>query len=294
VKGDRYDYSQLKQLLGKKEFDVVIDLIAYQAADSQAAVDLWAGKIAHFIHLSTAAVYVVTQDYPAPLREEDAQRPLLSTPLANRQLWNYALGKRGCEEVLDQAHQEQGFPVTMFRLPIVIGERDYTLRAYSYFLRLKDGQPIILPDGGHNAFTHVWVGDVAKTIASNLLNTRSYGRVYNLAMERVETLRSFIKKAAAVMDVQPELVNLPAELLRQAKIELSFSPFFARRPLILDVSRAREELNYSSTPLDIWLPRTIRWFNEEYSGPPPENYAQREKEVILARRFQQLIETWSE
>lgn len=287
--GDRYDHPSFFERLKDLEFDVVIDMLAFKAEDSRTAIKTFLGRVDHFIHISTAAVYVVTQDYPCPLKEEDFDRPLYPRPSGNPDWWTYGTNKRNCEEVLRDAHKNQGFPVTMFRLPMVMGERDYTLRAYSYFVRLMDEESIILPDSGMNAFTHIYQGDIAATVASNMLNALSIGEVYNLAQEEVITLRAFVLKAAEVMGKTVELVDIPSRVLERVGLGTSFSPLFSRRPFILDTQKAQKELIFTSTPFDSWMKKTIQWFLEEYRGGPPENYGLRDKEVEVVRRFKKAV-----
>ncbi len=289
--GDRYDRPSFFERLKSLRFDVVIDMIAFVEEDSQTAVETFLDRVDHFIHVSTAAVYLVTQDYPCPLREDDFDRPLYPKPKDDAEWWDYGYHKRKCEELLRNAHKQQGFPVTMFRLPMVLGERDYTLRAYSYFIRLLDKKPIILPDSGMNAFTHIYQGDIVETVASNLHNPLSIGEVYNLAQEEVVILRSFVLKAAEILGTVPELVDIPAKALDKASLGTSFSPLFNRRPLILDVQKARKELNFASTPFDVWMKKTIQWFVEEYKGGPPDNYNLRNKELEVIHRFKNAIQS---
>jgi nucleoside-diphosphate-sugar epimerase len=289
--GDRNDHTFFFERLRNLKFDVVIDMIAFKEEDSQTAVQTFLDRVDHFIHISTAAVYLVTQDYPCPLREDDFDRPLYPKPKDNADWWVYGYNKRKCEEVLRSAHKKQGFPATMFRLPMVMGERDYTLRAYSYFLRLMDKKPQILPDSGMNAFTHIYQGDIVESLVSNLQNALSIGEVYNLAQEEVVTLRSFVLKAAEILDAVPELVDIPAKVLNKVGLGTSFSPLFNRRALILDVQKTRKELNFSSTPFDSWMKKTIQWFVEEYKGSPPENYSLRSKEIEVIRRYKEAVDS---
>jgi nucleoside-diphosphate-sugar epimerase len=291
IRGDRYDYQAFFEKLHGKKFDVVIDVIAYRAEDSLAAIKTFQSHIRHFFHISTAAVYIVTRDYPSPLREEDFDRELYPRPKKNTEWWEYGYHKRKCEDVLRAAFQKQDFPATIFRLPIVMGERDYTLRAYSYFVRLHDSKPLILPDGGMNAFTHVYQGDIAKTIALNLLNRSSFGRAYNLAQEEIVTLKDFVVKAAEIMGKKVERVDIPSKVLENTSIRTSFSPFSMRRPFILQTQKAKKELNFSSTPFDDWLRKTVSWFDKDYRGEPPENYRLREKEIEIIQKFKKAMKS---
>jgi nucleoside-diphosphate-sugar epimerase len=289
IKGDRNDRREFSRKLGREKFDVVVDMIAFQAEDSQSAVETFSGNTGHFFHISTGSVYVVTKDFPCPLREEDFDRELFPEPKRNKDWWLYGYHKRKCEEALRQAHEKHGFPVTILRLPIVIGERDYTLRAYSYFLRLGDGKPLILPDSGLSASTHIYQDDIVRTVSANLLNAQAHGQAYNLAQEEILTLRGFVLAAARILGRQPDLVDIPTDVLEASALGTSFSPFSMRRPFILSTEKARRDLNFSSTPFETWLERTILWFKEEYKGRLPDNYRDREKEVALASRYRQAI-----
>ena len=287
IKGDRNDRRDFRQKLEKEKFDAVVDMIAFVAEDSRSAVEAFSGKAGHFFHISTGSVYVVTKDFPCPLHEEDFDREIVPRPAKNEEWWLYGYHKRKCEEVLREACEKYSFPATILRLPIVMGERDYTLRAYSYFLRLEDGKPVVLPDGGLNAFTHIYQDDIARTVCSNLLNTKAHGQAYNLAQQEILTLRRFMQAAARILGQNPDFVDVPSWVLDESGLGTSFSPFSMRRPFILSTEKARRDLDFSSTPFETWLRKTIRWFKEEYTGGPPDNYRSRAKEVALASQYQE-------
>jgi nucleoside-diphosphate-sugar epimerase len=289
IRGDRADRAGFYAKLHPEKFDAVADMIAYEAADSRSAVETFAGRVGHFFHISSGAVYIVTRDYPCPLREEDYDRELFPRPAKNADWWLYGFHKRGCEQVLREAHLEHKFPVTVFRLPIVLGERDYTLRAYSYFLRLEDGKPLLLPDSGLNAFTQIYAGDIAKTIASSLIREGAIGQAYNLAQDEIVTLRGFVLAAARLLKCQPDLVDIPTGVLEKASLGTSFSPFSNRRPFILSTAKARRDLGFTATPFDVWLEKTVRWFKQDYRGGPPENYRNRAREIQIAARYRAAV-----
>ncbi len=290
ITGDRRDREEFRRRLSREEYDVVIDMIAYEAEDSLSAVQTFAGRVGRFIHISTGSVYIVTRDFPCPLREEDFDREVIPRPEEKDDWWLYGFHKRECETVLRQAHEKDGFPVVILRLPIVFGERDYTLRAYSYFLRLEDGRPIILPDSGLNIFTHIYQGDIVRTVAMNLNNPAAVGQAYNLAQSEIMTLRSFILASARILGRSPDLIDVPSAVLESSGLGTSFSPLFTRRPFVLVTEKARRELGFTSTPVMIWLEKTIRWFREEYRGGPPDNYRMRDREVEFAAWYRSTVE----
>ncbi len=290
IRGDRNDRQGFKERLSRESFDVVVDMIAFTADDSASAVQTFSGRVGHFFHISTGSVYIVTKDFPCPLREEDFDREIYPQPAQKDDWWLYGFHKRACEEVLRQAYEKENFPVTILRLPIVNGERDHTLRAYSYFIRLEDGGPLLLPDGGLNIFTHIYVGDVARTIASNLGQKVAFGQAYNLAQPEFLTLRAFVQEAARLLDCQPELVNIPTEVLERVSMGTDFSPFSSRRPFIMVTDKARRDLDFKPTPFSVWLEKTVLWYKTQYNGPLPENYRGRSREIDLAARYRHAVE----
>jgi len=293
IRSDRYDPEAFSKAFRGEKFDVVIDMISYRPEDSQSAIRAFLGNVRHFFHISSAAVYTVTKDYPCPLKEEDFDRELYPKPQAHDEWWIYGYNKRKCEDVLQQAFKKHRFPVTMFRPPIIIGERDYTLRAYSYFIRIMDGEPLILPDGGLNVSTHVYQDDIVRTLSLNLMNPVSYGKAYNLAQEEYLSLRNFVLKSAEILNRKIEIVDIPSKILEKTSFGVAFSPFSSRRPFILDVQKAKKELHFSSTPFMTWAEKTINWFFKEYEGEPPENYSLREKEIDFVRKYKEAFESIS-
>jgi len=105
------------------------------------------------------------------------------------------------------------------------------------------------------------------------------------------TLREFVLKAAEILEVDVELVDIPSKILAKTSLGTSFSPFFSRRPFVMDTQKARRELNFSSTPFDTWMRKTIRWYIEEYERDPPENYWLRDKEIEIVRRYKEAIKS---
>ncbi len=291
IQGDRYDAEAFFKAFRGEKFDVVIDLISFRPDDSQSAIRAFLGNVGHYFHISSAAVYVVVKDYPCPLRENDFDRELYPKPRAHNEWWIYGYNKRKCEEVLLEAFTEHGFPVTMFRPPIIIGERDYTLRAYSYFLRIMDGKPLILPDGGLNVSTYIYQDDIVRTLSQNLMNPDSYGEAYNLAQEEFLSLRYFVLKAAEILNRKIEIVDIPSKILEKTTFGKAFSPFSSRRPFILDIQKAKKELLFSPTPFMTWIEKTIHWFFKEYEGKPPENYRLREKEVDFICKYKEVFDS---
>jgi len=283
--GDRRDDDHFCRTFKGRSFDAVVDVIGYKAENIETAIKTFQGQIGHYIFISSGQVYLVTENRRLPSREDDFDQPVISCPPGEEDSWFYGMGKRGCETALLKAHSTCGFPVTIFRLPIIHGERDHTLRAYSYFSRIADEGPIILPDGGETVIRHVYVGDLALQVGRVIGDRSTLGQAYNLAQKEVLDLKGFVEVAAALMKKKVKFVFLSSQELMMRGLDLSFSPFSSRWVSYLDTAKAELDLGFRATGLRRYLKKTINWFLDEYRGEKPANLAFRAKEIEIAEAF---------
>ncbi len=280
--GDRRDNDRFFQTFKNKYFDAVIDVIGYRSENVETAIKVFSGNVGHYIFISSGQVYLITENRHIPSKEEDFYQPLTRCPPGEEDAWFYGVEKRECELALLKAYESEGFPMTILRLPIVHGEYDYTLRAYSYFLRISDGGPLIVPDGGNTVIRHIWAGDVAQTVAQIVGLKETCGQVYNLAQKEVLNLKGFLKLCAKLIKRRVKLVSVSSEELINRGLDLSFSPFSSQWISYLDITKAINELNFCPTPIGKWLKRTIDWFFKKYHGEKPANYILRPHELEIA------------
>src|SRR5207237_1169160 len=55
--GDRHDHAALAETLDKEEFDAVVDTSAYLLPDVESMVNIFRGRIGHYVFISSAASY---------------------------------------------------------------------------------------------------------------------------------------------------------------------------------------------------------------------------------------------
>jgi nucleoside-diphosphate-sugar epimerase len=288
VLGDRSDPQTLQRALARREFDVVVDVIAFREEDTRAAVEKLTGRIGHFIHISTASVYLIRDRLFSPYREEDFAGRLAPKTEAASSSWLYAYHKRRCEQALQHAWESEQFPYTALRLPMVVGPDDYTERAQAYLERLSDGGPLILPDGGLNSWGFLSVADVAEAIAANLMNANAFGCAYNLAQREVVSVRQFVETAAAAMGKRPALASLPADWLQRVNLGTAFSPYSHEHDLVLDIAAAQRDLLFQPTPFVTWVEQLVAHFKQTWDGSPSRHYATRPLELRLVQDLAQL------
>jgi nucleoside-diphosphate-sugar epimerase len=197
--------------------------------------------------------------------------------------WEYGMGKRAAEDVLQEAWRASRFPGTALRLPVVNGERDPTRRLESYLWRLLDGGPVLLPDGGAAKLRHVYCNDVVATLAAILGREDTFGRAFNLCQEEAPTLRELAEQLALLLGARPPLLETSAAQLAEAGLApRAVSPFSSRWISHLDPSLARAELGFRATPLAQALASIVTAFLAHLPERPPDNYAGRPREIALA------------
>jgi nucleoside-diphosphate-sugar epimerase len=288
VIGDRSDSNTLQRALARRDFDAVIDVISFREEDTQAAIERLKGRIGHFIHISTASVYLIRDRVFCPFREDDFAGRLAPRTESTGSSWLYAYHKRRCEVTLQHAWESEQFPFTALRLPMVVGPEDYTERSLAYFERLTDGGPVILPDGGLNSWGFLWVHDVANAIAENLMNANTFGRAYNLAQREVVSVRQFVETAASCLGRRATVAPVPLEWLQRINLGTSFSPYTHDHDIVLDIQAAQRDLLFEPTPFVGWCEQLVGHFRSHWDGTPSRLYATRPLELRLVQELAQL------
>jgi nucleoside-diphosphate-sugar epimerase len=275
-------------VLAGRDFDAAVDFAACTGDDGRRAVEVLAGRVGHYVMISSGQVYLVRAPGPlpaSPARESEFDGPIMARPETEPDLaeWRYGMGKRACEEELALAFERLRFPATRVRIPMVNGERDHARRIESYLWRLLDGGPILLPGGGHLRMRHVYGAEVARFLAEILGRPATFGLAVNLAQEEKPTLAELVAKLALLVGSRSELVGVAADALDAAGLALrEVSPFSTPWMSLLDPALAREELGFRHLALEAYLPRIVASFLAHPPPSAPLGYASRGREVDLA------------
>jgi nucleoside-diphosphate-sugar epimerase len=201
--------------------------------------------------------------------------------------WRYGAYKRDAEDVLMQAWETRGFPVTRLRLPMVNGERDHFRRIEGYLWRIMDGGPVLLPGGGANLTRHVYSGSVVKAITGLLGQPATFGQVYNVAQDEMPTLAALLGQLAELLGAPTRQVAVSAAQLQAVGLKpMDISPFSDHWMSCLDPARAKAELGFRHEPLSSYLDKIVSGFVNHPPATPPDNYRHRPTELALAERLQ--------
>lgn len=286
LRGDRTDPAQLRAALGGREFDLAVDTTLYTGAEAQAVVELFAGRVGRYIFLSTGQVYLVRLGLQRPFKEEDYAGPVMAEPSVADQFehnnWLYGHDKRQAEDVFARAWAESKFPYTSLRLPMVNSERDHYGRIYGYWLRLRDGGPILIPDGPGLPVRHVYGEDVIQAIKRLAQSDLGRGEAYNIGQNETVSLEEFLTLLAELAHAPLQLARLPREQLNSAGLLPDCSPFSGSWMSAVDNTRSKAVLGMKYTSLRDYLLKLVQFF-ERAPVEPIAGYGQRARELELAR-----------
>lgn len=286
LQGDRTDRHQLTQALRADSFDVIVDLVLYDADNAETIVERLSDNVEQYIFISTGQVYLVREGLERPFSEDDYEGRLMPAPKPNTfgyEEWNYGMQKRRAEDVLAGAAREFGLPYTSLRLPMVNSQRDPFNRLYGYILRLRDGGPILVPQTPQHPLRHVYVLDVVRAIETLIRQGPGPSHVYNISQDETLPLPDFLSIVAELLDTAPpRVIEVKRSLLEAQGFLPDCSPFSDRWMSELTNERSKAELDMVYTPIREALAAIIAHYQEE---PPrkPASYSRRsaERNLIL-------------
>ena len=291
LRGDRRDPASLAGALAGERFDFTADFLAFDAVDVArlfAVPGLAPGRLTM---ISTGQVYLVTANPCPPFRESDADAPLMPEPAAGTRAhanWFYGMGKRAAEAALVQAGSERGVPTLALRLPVVQGEADggNSRRLWGWLERLRDGGPVLMPEGGVQPVRFVYAGDAAAALV-RLAERPAWPAqpALNLAQPDECSLGDFVLEVARLAGVPARLVPVDAATLATAGLADTCAPYWGRWCSRPDPAAAFVALEFRTRGVTEYLPSVVR---AHLANPPAashEGYAHRAEELALAARL---------
>jgi 2'-hydroxyisoflavone reductase len=229
VLGDRDVAADLAQV-SELDVDTVVDFSAYRGEQSVALVAVLPPGV-HLVHCSTGAVYAPVPQLPWA---EDS-------PIGPWALWgDYAREKLATEHAARSAATGDRV-VTIFRLPYVLGPRNYAPREEFVLNRLLDGQDVLLPGDGkavQHFITAEQVGESVKLLVS--ARPEADVAVYNIADPRgLCTTEGFVHLCAEAGGVESRIRPVPGPTGAEGPFNAADCVFpFPNEAYVMDVSRA--------------------------------------------------------
>ena len=201
---DVRDPASVREVLGDREFDVVVDWVAFTPDHVRTDLELFEGRTGQYVFISSASAYQ-TPPSRLPIRE--------STPLRNP-FWQYSRDKIACEDLLSQAYRDRGLPVTVVRPSHTY---DRTLvpfdAGWTFVERMRRGQEVVVHGDGTSLWTLTHHTDFARGFVPLLGHPRALGEAFQITSADVLTWDQIAQALARAAGVEARIVHVPSDVI---------------------------------------------------------------------------------
>jgi len=221
-------------------FDIIYDHTAYRPADMEPLIELFRGRIQHYVFTSSQAVY--RRSYLQPIREHFTRHaPDNADPRTA-----YGVGKVQCEDHLLNLWKAEGLPATILRVGHTMGPRSpAATRDPIFFARIEAGRPIFIPGNGFAAMSLVHTKDVARLMASLPGNETVKGQAYNVSGSDITSIVGVMHLIAKAMGMKAQVVEVPADVARKQHPPLLHWGEALAGTAILSIDKALRDIDWT-------------------------------------------------
>jgi nucleoside-diphosphate-sugar epimerase len=257
---DIADEATAAQALGDTRWDAVVDWTVFVPAQIERDLRLFRGRTGQYIFISSASAY---QKPPGHYLITE------STPLANP-FWQYSRDKIACEERLNQAYREEGFPITIVRPSLTYGDTQITLavnswqKSYTAVDRMRRGKKVIVPGDGSSLWVITHNSDFAKGLVGLLGHKQAIGHAFHITSDEVMTWDQYYRIVAEAAGVEPKLVHIASDLVAECLPDEVGSLIGDKAvSVVFDNSKIKRFMpGYcATTPFAEGIRRTLAWFD---------------------------------
>jgi nucleoside-diphosphate-sugar epimerase len=204
LRGDIRDPDSVRQAIGRRDFDAVVDWLAFTPAHVRAGIELFRERTGQYVFISSASAY---QTPPARLPVTE------STPLRNP-VWEYSRDKIACEDVLVSAYRQEGFPATIVRPSHTYDKTSVPFDGgWTVLGRMLQGKPIVVHGDGTSLWTLTHHRDFARGFVPLLGHPRTIGDAFHITSDDVLSWNQIAETLAAAAGVKADIVHVPSDLI---------------------------------------------------------------------------------
>ncbi|MDR2832766.1 MAG: NAD-dependent epimerase/dehydratase family protein [Streptococcaceae bacterium] len=138
VQIDRKNHEDMMRI-ASENFDLVYDNICFSSQEALDSIEAFVNQNVRYIFTSSMAVY----DFEGDLKESDFDPNSYKIKIGTQEDFTYGEGKRQAEAIFAQ---EASFECVFMRVPIVLGEDDYTQRLLFHIEKIQQKEPFYMPN----------------------------------------------------------------------------------------------------------------------------------------------------
>ena len=202
--GDIRDPDSVRAALGGREFDAVVDWVAFTPDHVRRDVELFTGRAGQYVFISSASAYQ-TPPERLPVTE--------STPLRNP-FWQYSRNKIACEDLLVAAYREHGFPATIVRPSHTYDRTSLPFEGgWTVIERMRQGREIVVHGDGTSLWTLTHHEDFARGFVPLLGHPRALGDAFQITSDDVLTWDQIARILGRAAGAEPRIVHVPSDAI---------------------------------------------------------------------------------
>jgi nucleoside-diphosphate-sugar epimerase len=279
---DIRDQAAARRALEGHTFDAVVNWVAYTAEDIERDIELFGGRTRQYIFISSASAY---------------QKPVghylisESTPLANP-YWQYSRDKIACEERLQRAYREQGFPITIVRPSLTYGDTQIPLvmnswrMPYTAIARMRQGRPVVVPGDGTSLWPITHNTDFAKGLVGLLGHQQAIGHAFHITTDEALTWDQIYQAAAAAAGVEAQIVHIASDFIAACMPESSGGLIGDKSvSVVFDNNKIKRFVPdfCATTPFARGIEQTLAWFEADPARQQLDGEHDRQLDLLIER-----------
>src|ERR1700733_6455787 len=242
---------------GGREFDAVVDWVAFTPEHVRTDLDLFRGRTGQYVFISSASAY---QTPPSRLPVTE------STPLRNP-FWRYSRDKIACEDLLTAAYRDEGFPATIVRPSHTYDKTLIPLDGgWTALARMRQGRPVVVHGDGTSLWTLTHHADFARGFVPLLGHPRTIGEAFHITSDDVLTWNQITAALAAAAGASADIVHVPSDAIAAADPDWGASLLGDKaHSMVFDNSKLRSVVpDYCATiPFEQGAREIVGWHDED-------------------------------
>ena len=252
-RGDREDAAQIRSAIPEQDWDAVVDFCGYNPSHIEKMIANVPGKINQYIFISTTTVCQNSWELPI---QEDA--PKLSGPQPEMgSMANYGYDKWLAECALRQAGVRGGIAYTVLRPAIIYGFYNYAPRERYFFDLLREGKPLVIPQGGLALFSFIWVVDMAQLLIRCIGEEKVYNQDFNLSSDELVSYPRIVEVLEEITGKKIDVVYKSVDYINKEQIPL---PFPLDEHLVYSGSKLQRLFNFDYTPFKTGMREAFEYY----------------------------------
>ncbi|GAA1036395.1 SDR family oxidoreductase [Virgisporangium ochraceum] len=279
LNADIRDPASVRDALGDRTFDAVVDWIAFTPEHVRTGIDLFRGRTGQYVFISSASAY---QTPPARIPVVE------STPLRNP-YWRYSRDKIACEDLLVAAYRDTGFPATIVRPSHTYDRTLVPLDGgWTAMARMRQGREVVVHGDGTSLWTLTHHLDFAAGFVPLLGHARAVGDVFHITSDDVLTWNQIVETLAAAAGAPtPRIVHVPSDAIAAADPEWGAGLLGDKaHSMVFDNSKLRSVVPgfVARIPFEHGAREIVDWFD----GDPARQRIDTRLDAVMDK----LVEAW--